>query len=74
MDTNKNVCRKRIVDLENMAYCRCPRVYWPVCAKNNITYMNYCIMDCLDQDIRRYGPCIHYRRSGDSSDGFLGDK
>ncbi|XP_063834340.1 uncharacterized protein LOC135083508 [Ostrinia nubilalis] len=55
--------RKKIVDLENMAACKCPRVYWPVCAKNNITYLNYCIMDCLDQEIRRYGPCINYRRA-----------
>lgn len=53
---------KPLDDLEDIKFCQCPRVYWPTCATNGLTYMNYCIMNCLDKVLRRYGPCIEYRR------------
>jgi hypothetical protein len=56
---------KKVVDLENLPLCRCPRVYWPACATNNITYINICILNCLGKTMRRYGTCINYRRLND---------
>lgn len=52
---------KRVVELENIQFCRCPRVYWPTCGTDGITYMNVCILQCLSKTLRRYGPCIVYR-------------
>lgn len=50
-------------DLEHIHNCECPRVYWPACGDDNITYVNACIVHCLKKKLRRFGPCITYRRN-----------
>ncbi|OWR53033.1 hypothetical protein KGM_208164 [Danaus plexippus plexippus] len=55
--------KTRPKDLDQMNTCECPRVYWPACATDNITYVNVCILLCLNKTLRRYGPCITYRRN-----------
>ncbi|VVC86692.1 unnamed protein product [Leptidea sinapis] len=55
--------QSRAEELDHITDCRCPRVYWPVCAYDNVTYANPCIMNCFGQTKRRYGPCITYRRN-----------
>ncbi|KAI8423725.1 hypothetical protein MSG28_012756 [Choristoneura fumiferana] len=57
---------REFVDLYDIPECQCPRVYWPICANDNITYVNHCILNCnqaKNGGMRRYGPCVHYRRS-----------
>ncbi|XP_041972396.1 uncharacterized protein LOC121728312 [Aricia agestis] len=49
-------------DLDEIYNCECPRVYWPVCSVDDITYVNACIANCLKIKIRRPGPCVLYRR------------
>ncbi|KAJ8708697.1 hypothetical protein PYW08_010079 [Mythimna loreyi] len=34
--------------LETIRYCRCPRIYIPVCANNNHSFTNICKMNCLN--------------------------
>lgn len=56
---------REFVDLYDIPECQCPRVYWPICANDNITYVNHCILNCnlkKNGGMRRYGPCVHYRR------------
>ncbi|NEU33143.1 hypothetical protein GN156_20855 [bacterium LRH843] len=47
-------------DFENL--CICPKIYKPVCASNNKTYSNLCLMDCAkgltrDLTLKRDGRC-----------------
>ncbi|KAH9645441.1 hypothetical protein HF086_006467 [Spodoptera exigua] len=52
-----------VVDLENLTDCDCPRVHFPVCAKNGDTYVNHCILRCSEEsEFVRFGSCISYRR------------
>nr|XP_053620136.1 uncharacterized protein LOC128680768 [Plodia interpunctella] len=55
-----------VPDLTKIKNCSmCPRVYWPVCAKDNISYFNHCVLKCLNKSslYRRDGVCINYRRN-----------
>lgn len=57
----------KILPLANFTHCSCPRVYYPVCAVNDVTYVNACVMKCvLNKPARRDGPCIMYRKSGNA--------
>ena len=51
-------------DMEDLTNCTCPRSFYAVCGKDNETYFNACVLNCLKKTkIRRLGPCIIYRRS-----------
>ncbi|CAB3252553.1 unnamed protein product [Arctia plantaginis] len=59
----------KLLDLDAMkehpeGMCKCPRVYFPVCATNGVSYSNACVMHCtrFNVTVRRDGPCIEYRR------------
>ncbi|RZF39616.1 hypothetical protein LSTR_LSTR001137 [Laodelphax striatellus] len=51
---------KPVDDFDNR--CICPKIYKPVCASNNKTYSNLCLMDCAkgltrDLTMKRDGIC-----------------
>ncbi|CAG4942530.1 unnamed protein product [Parnassius apollo] len=39
--------------------CACPRVYWPVCGSDGVTYSNLQCMKCQKPNLRvtKLGPC-----------------
>lgn len=43
----------------------CPRVYIPVCATDNDTYVNECVTHCMDKGLKKtyMGSCILYLRN-----------
>ncbi|XP_048006989.1 uncharacterized protein LOC125242274 isoform X1 [Leguminivora glycinivorella] len=53
------------IDLEKMLDCYCPRVYWPCCSSEGVTYPNHCVLICDKKSLKRLGPCIKYRRDMD---------
>ncbi|KAI5644657.1 kazal-type serine protease inhibitor domain-containing protein [Phthorimaea operculella] len=58
-----NVTVNYFLELEDMTNFDCPRVYYPTCATNGVTYVNACIMHALKQTFKRFGPCLIFRRN-----------
>lgn len=61
----------RLIDMEaykpkktDTQCLNCPRIYYPVCGHDKITYANMCILNCLNKTtFYRDGQCINYRRN-----------
>ncbi|OWR53034.1 hypothetical protein KGM_208165 [Danaus plexippus plexippus] len=54
-------------DIPATADCgKCPRIYYPICADDNITYINECRLNCYNANRKgenkahfvRTGPCV----------------
>ncbi|KAJ2944925.1 hypothetical protein O0L34_g1820 [Tuta absoluta] len=58
-----NVTGNYFLEMEDMQRLDCPRVYYPTCAKNKVTYVNPCIMHANKQTFKRFGPCLLFRRN-----------
>lgn len=41
----------------------CPRVYYPICADDNMTYVNECRMNCVNEN-RQKNPKAKFVRTG----------
>lgn len=56
----------KVVDFDRVSDCsNCPRFYYPTCGKDGITYVNPCVLKCINKTMpHRLGQCIVYRRKG----------
>ncbi|XP_026735838.1 uncharacterized protein LOC113499524 [Trichoplusia ni] len=53
----------KVIDFDAIACTTCPRFFYPVCGKDEITYVNPCILRCINKTTAdRNGQCIYYRR------------
>lgn len=41
----------------------CPRVYYPVCGDDNVTYINECRMNCANEN-KKKNPKVKFVRTG----------
>lgn len=56
----------KYIPIDTVTNCaNCPLVYFPVCATDNNTYLNECLMLCIGKGLKKtiMGWCIKYRRN-----------
>ncbi|XP_012159089.1 ovomucoid-like [Ceratitis capitata] len=63
-----NVTNADDVTEDGRPICVCPRVLHPVCAENQVTYVNECEFDCVRTHEERQGRSLALLREGRCED------